>query len=342
MRTALTALLAFAAGVLLTLLMHRAVPSMAIAHPVPAPAATADTPAEAASIGQADAAAPADDAPDRWPEQGPTPEQVAYAQPRLLHDALAKLGPRVPGTPNLYLLAFAGDGGEDVFHNEVEYAGKLFADRFGATVHPLLLANSPDTLDTRPLATWSNLESALDALSGVMKKDEDILVLYLTSHGDHDHNLLVDLDPLPLDQIGAPDLADILAKRQFKWKVVVVNACYSGGFVPPLKGPGTLVLTAARADRSSFGCGSDSDITYFGRAWLVDALNRTPDFIDAFKQARTEIAQWESRDRLTPSEPQIDLGAGIAEQLARWRGHMKPGAPVAFEPAHAGAEPASR
>jgi len=334
MRIALTALLAFAAGVLLTLLVHRAAPALADAHHPAAPVVAATVHAPAVASSSADVAAPAtDEEADRWPEKASTPEQVAYAQPRLLREAVAKLGPRVQGTPNLYLVAFAGDGGEDVFHNEVEYAGKLFADRFGASVHPLLLANSPGTLDTRPLATWSNLESALDALSGVMKKDEDILVLYLTSHGDPEHNLLVDMDPLPLDQIGAPDLAGILAKHAFKWKVVVVNACYSGGFVPPLKGPGTLVLTAARADRSSFGCGSDSDITYFGRAWLVDALNRTPDFIAAFQQAKGEISQWETRDHLTPSEPQIDVGSGIADQLARWRGHVKPGPAVAFEPA---------
>ena len=342
MRIALTALLAFAAGVLLTLLAHRAAPTLAQARHVSVPAVAASLAAPATASSAELAGAPADEDGDRWPDKGSTPEQVSYAQPRLLHEAIARLGPRTPGTPNLYLLAFAGDGGEDVFHNEVEYAGKLFAERFGASVHPLLLANSPDTLDTRPLATWSNLESALDALSGVMNKDEDILVLYLTSHGDPEHNLLVDMDPLPLDQIGAPDLAGILAKHPFKWKVVVVNACYSGGFVPPLKGPGTLVLTAARADRSSFGCGSDSDITYFGRAWLVDALNRTSDFIAAFQQARGEIAQWETRDHLTPSEPQIDIGSGIADQLARWRGHVKPGPAVAFEPAHADAAPVAQ
>ena len=344
MRIALTALLAFAAGVLFTLLVHRAAPALADAHHAAVPAA-ATTVAKAAPAVATSAELPApaaDDEADRWPEKGSTPEQVAYAQPRMLREAIAKLGPRVAGTPNLYVVAFAGDGGEDVFHNEVEYAGKLFADRFGATVHPLLLANSPDTLETRPLATWSNLESALDALSGVMNKNEDILVLYLTSHGDPDHNLLIDMDPLPLDQIGAPDLAGILAKHAFKWKVVVVNACYSGGFVPPLKGPGTLVLTAARADRSSFGCGSDSDITYFGRAWLVDAMNRTTDFIACWKPAMGEIAQWETRDHLTPSEPQIDVGAGIADQLARWRGHVKPGAAVVFEPPHGDGAPGAR
>lgn len=338
MRIALTALLAFAAGVLLMLVLsHRAPLSPATLPP------TAETtqagPATPGSSGEADDEKVAGDKPDdsaldNWPAQGPTPEQVIYNQPRMLHDALAKLTPRVTGKPNLYLVSFAGDGGEDVFRNEAEYAAKLFASRFGATVHPLVLANNPDTLEHHPLATWSNLESSLDALAGVMKPDEDILMLYFTTHGDPDHNLLLDLDPLPLDQIGAPDLADILDKHHFKWKVVVVNACYSGGFVPKLRGPGTLVLTAARTDRSSFGCGSDSDITYFGHAWLVDALNRTPDFIDAFKQASGEISQWEKKDELTPSEPQIDIGNGIADQLALWRKSISPGPTVAFEPLH--------
>jgi len=94
------------------------------------------------------------------------------------------------------------------------------------------------------------------------------------------------------------------------------------------------VLTAARSDRSSFGCGSESDITYFGHAWLVDALNRTDNFVDAFMQARGEIAQWEKRDKLTPSEPQIDIGSAIEDQLARWRnGIIRIGPAVPFRPA---------
>jgi hypothetical protein len=270
--------------------------------------------------------------PDAWPASAPSPEQVLYAQPQMLRDALARLTPRVAGKPNLYLLTFAGDGGEDVFRNEAEYAARLFGSRFGPTVHSLVLENNPATLTTHPLASWSNLEAALDGLQQVMRADQDILLLYVTSHGGEDHTLLVDMDPLPLDQIGAQDLADILAARHFKWKVVVVNACYSGGFVPPLRGPGTRVLTAARSDRSSFGCGSDSDITYFGKAWLVDALNHTDNFVEAFKRARSDIATWEKRDELTPSEPQIDIGSGIATQLAAWRKHVVPGPAVPFKP----------
>ena len=327
MRTLLTVLLAFAAGVLLMLwLPDRAVPPSIASHSVPA-TADSSAPNEATST-----EANAEDG-DNWPNTAPTPEQVLYAQPRMVRDALAQLTPRVAGKPNLYLLAFAGDGGEDVFRNEAEYAAQLFGKRFGATAHSLVLENNPASLATHPLASWSNLEAALDGLNKVMRPDQDILLLYVTSHGGEDHTLLVDMDPLPLDQIGAPDLAGILARHPFKWKVVVVNACYSGGFVPPLRGPGTLVLTAARTDRSSFGCGSDSDITYFGKAWLVDALNRTPDFIAAFKQAGGEISQWERQDKLTASEPQIDIGSGITDQLALWRKGFTPGPAVAFKPA---------
>jgi len=334
MRTALITLLAFAAGVLVMLWLpnHSTLPFVAADSQSSGSAAADSRGNEPATSSSADA--DADDNNDAdWPSSGPSPEQVIYAQPKMVADALAKLTPRIAGKPNLYLVTFAGDGGEDVFRNEAEYASQLFSQRFGATAHSLVLENNPDTLSAHPLASWSNLESVLDGVAKAMKPDQDILMLYVTSHGDEDHNLLVDMDPLPLDQIGAPDLAGILAKHPFKWKVLVISACYSGGFVPPLHNPGTLIITAARTDRSSFGCGSDSDATYFGKAWLVDALNQTPDFIAAFQQASGEISQWEQRDKLTPSEPQINIGSGIADQLALWRKGFTPGPAVPFTPA---------
>jgi hypothetical protein len=209
MRTVLTALLAFAAGVLLMLLIirHPAEP----AHAPPTVASTSSAaPANASSSDSDDS-----DDSDNWPNQAPSPEQVIYSQPGMVRQAIAQLTPRIPDKSNLYLVSFAGDGGEDVFRNEAEYAAQLFTKRFGPTAHALVLENNPSSLQSHPLANWSNLEDALDKLNGVMKQDEDILVLYMTSHGDEDHNLLVDMDPLPLDQIGAPDLAGILKKHPF-------------------------------------------------------------------------------------------------------------------------------
>ena len=269
----------------------------------------------------------------RWPDNAATPEQVLYDQPRLMDRAIAALRPQTPGKVDLYLLAFAGDGSEDVFRNEAEYAAKLFATRFDASGHTLVLENNPRTVGSAPLATWTNLETALAALHGIMDPREDVLMVYLTSHGSEDHTLLVDLQPLPLDSISSDDLAGILDEQAFRWKIVVVNACYSGGFIPPLRGAGTLVMTAARADRSSFGCGSESRITYFGDAFLARALNRNDNVVNAFDAARNLIAGWEKQAQLTPSLPQIDVGDGIAAQLAKWRGGITPGPALPFKPA---------
>jgi hypothetical protein len=300
--------------------------------------ATGAAPRTSGAAPMASAAPPAVEAtgplPDsHWPRDAPTPEQVIYAQGGLLDKEIAKLEPRTPGKVNLYAVVFAGDGSQNVFRNEAEYFDHLFSRRFDAAGHVLVLENNPASLSAHPLATWTNLEGALDAVASKMDFQQDILLVYLTTHGSEDHTLLVDMDPLPLDQIDADDLAGILAEHPFKYKVVVINACYSGGFIPPLKGAGTMIITAARSDRSSFGCGEQSQLTWFGHAFLVDALNKTDDFQRAFALARAEVAQWEKRDRYQASDPQISVGTGIAVQLAAWRNGFEPGPAVPFAPA---------
>jgi len=353
-RTAIYALAAFAAGALGTVGILQFGPARPVTQPVsvaghalPAAGSTAQAvratgahPAAASSTtAVADPAADPDaDAPtlldaSAWPDDAPTPEQVFAAQPAQMKTSLSRLARRTPGKTNVYAIAFAGDGSESVFRNEAEYLDRLMTTRFGSPGHTLVLENHPATLSSHPLASWTNLEAALDGVARVMDPREDVLLLYIATHGGSDHSLLVDMDPIPLDQLDADGLADIFTSHPFRWKVLVVNACYSGGFVPKLRGPGTLVMTSARTDRTSFGCGSDSDITYFGRAWLADGLNATPDFIDAFGKARAEIAGWETRDSLEPSEPQIDIGEGIRDKLGAWRKTTPAGPVVPFAPA---------
>ena len=262
-------------------------------------------------------------------------EVVLYDQPRLMDEAFARLKRQTPGKADLYLLAFGGDGDENVFRNEVEYAETLFSQRFGAAGRTLVLENNPVTVGTRPLATWSNLEDALERLSTrVMNPEEDILVLFLTSHGSREHYLYVGMGDLPLDQISAEDLADTLAAHPLRWKVIVVSACYSGGFVAPLKNATTMVISASRADRPSFGCGTDSDITYFGKAFLAHGLNESDSFRGAFEIATRLVTEWESGHKEgEPSEPQIATTPLVEAKLASWRKDLKLGVPVPFAPA---------
>ena len=277
-----------------------------------------------------DSSSDGNDPGDDWPDDADTPEQVIYEQPHMLQQALTGFAPRVPGKPNLYFIGFAGDGEEDVFLNEAEYARRLFGKRFGATGHELLLSNNPATLSRYPLATLTNLETAVDAIADKMDRASDILVVLLTSHGTEDHLLYVAMDPLPLDQIAPEDLADVFAKAKIRYKVIVISACYSGGFINALKDDTTMIVTAARADRTSFGCGTDADITDFGRAFLVDGLNHNITFTGAFAEASKLIDAWETRDHEEHSHPQLVSTPRIEAQLKRWRDGITIGPPVPF------------
>jgi hypothetical protein len=263
-------------------------------------------------------------------------EAVMYDQSALLDAAIAKLTPQTHGKVDLYVVAFAGDAEEDVFRNESEYVEQLFGQRFDAAGHVIVLQNNAATVSSRPLASWTNLHRALEAIATKMDPAEDVLLVYLTSHGSSDHELLVDLDPLPLNQIEPDDLADALkTSPSVRWKVIVVNACYSGGFVDALRDDSTMVMTSARADRTSFGCGADSYITYFGKAFLVEALNQTTSLRDAFDLAKKSVTKWEDDDKEEHSEPQLATSPSIEAKLAGWQRSLPKAPVVPFKPASA-------
>ncbi len=265
---------------------------------------------------------------------GPDPEVVLGRQPTLVAQSLAALAPQTPGAIDLYAVGFAGDGNEAVFRNEVEYFAQLLPRRFGATDRVLPLINHPGTVETVPVASLANLRSTLAGIGARIDPAEDLVLLFLNSHGSREHVLSVDLPPLPLRQIEAGDVRAALDDAGIRWRVVIVSACFSGGFIEALRTPETLVITAARADRTSFGCGGDAEITYFGRAFLADGLNRTTDLREAYAIAAREVREWERAEGHTPSQPQIWAGDRIDAHLARWRaGLAPPGAPLEFVPA---------
>jgi hypothetical protein len=260
------------------------------------------------------------------------PEALLGLQPALVARRVEAMAAQVPGRVDLYAVGFAGDGTEGVFRNEVEHFGRLATQRLGAGGHVLPLVNHPGSSAATPIASLTNLRAALAGIGARMDTEEDVLLLFLTSHGSRDHRLAVDLPPLPLRQIAPRDLKDALDRSGIRWRVIVVSACFSGGFVDALRTPRTLVITAARADRASFGCGSDSQITWFGKAFLAEAMNQTTDFERGFELANHRIREWELRDGETPSVPQIAAGGPIRRQLAAWRRQLAPAAPVPFLP----------
>jgi hypothetical protein len=242
-------------------------------------------------------------------------EQVLYAQADLLEDALDRLAPGRPGVTELYSIVFAGSGSEDVFQSEALGVNEIMADLFDTADRSIVLANSQKHPGETPFATVTALQRALATVAERMDEGEDILFLFLTSHGSPDHTLDVSLAPYQLEPLTPVRLRAMLDESGIRFRVIVVSACYSGGFVRTLASPDTMVITASGADRTSFGCRDGRQWTDFGRAYFKEALPATGSFEGALQRARELIAQREAAAKLTPSEPQIFVGDAIRQRL---------------------------
>jgi hypothetical protein len=255
-------------------------------------------------------------------------EEVLTRQSRLLGLALQSLSPERRGIVDLYFVGFAGYDAQDVFMKEVASARDLIETRFDARGRALTLVNNPRTVLKEPIATVSNLAAVLQRVGAVMNPEEDILFLFLTSHG-LPAQLEVKLDPLDLRPLHPAALKQALDEAGIKWRVIVISACYSGSFVGPLHDERTLIITAAGAENTSFGCSDDADFTYFGRAFFGTHLRATHSFAEAYRRAADTIAVWEQRKGYAPSHPQMQLGAAMAEKLKAFEARLPPSAAAA-------------
>lgn len=248
----------------------------------------------------------------------PDPLEVGLLrQGQLLTEALNAVPASTPAA-ELYTLTLAGDGQQSVFLREVDFVDGLLAERFAARGQ-ISLVNHRDHLADRPLATRENLSRAIQRLAE-RSGPEDLIFVYLTSHGSADHQLVLAQPRLALEDLPATDLAALMQPIAERNKIIVISACYSGGFIEPLKSPNTMVITAARADRVSFGCSEDSDFTYFGRALFAEALQESVDIVQAFTLAQARVAEREQADHYQASEPQIWAPEQVVEH---WRELIK-------------------
>jgi hypothetical protein len=247
-----------------------------------------------------------------------TAESLLYDQPARIAAAVERVTPAVPGKPHLFFVGFAGVGEQAVFKREALYAEQVFADKFGTGDRSVELINDIRDRDTYPLATVAGLDQTVKRIADRMDTDEDVLVLMLTSHGSED-GLEVKNGSLPLAQLGPPDLQEILEESRIKWRIVIVSACYSGVFLDELKNDTTLIVTAADAEHSSFGCDDSRELTWFGEAFLRDSLPAADSFEAAFKKAAGLIRQRETAAHQVHSNPQLFMGKLMGAKLAELR-----------------------
>ena len=242
-------------------------------------------------------------------------EAILFEQPARIDAALATMQRDPSPGAQAFFVGFAGVGAEQEFAGEIAQASQVIGARYAIGARSLSLVNDQRDLDQAPLATVSGLRYALKGIAARMRLDRDVLFLAIASHGGRDAVIAVSNSGLPLDDLTDTDLAEALQESGIQWRVIILSACYAGAFIPSLRDPQTIVITAAASDRSSFGCSNDRDMTYFGEAFYRDALPQARSLRDAFERARAAIAVRERREGVTASDPQAYFGAKIEAKL---------------------------
>lgn len=227
---------------------------------------------------------------------------VVAAPPAGAADAPAQAeGAASPQWTQWAAVLVAGDSSIPAFDNGVDALGAELSRRSVEVVETLKATNGT--------ATRAGLAAAMSELAATPAQG---CLVYLTSHGAVEGLYLALeafagyplLDPYELDQLidtgcGARPTA------------VVVSACHSGTFVEELAAPNRVVITAARTDRSSFGCSADEVYTFFDQC-VLGALPASQGWEQLYGAARGCVEQRESQLGFTPSEPQLAVGAGMA------------------------------
>ena len=163
-------------------------------------------------------------------------------------------------------------------------------------------------------------QTAVQSVSEVFARTTRGCFLYITSHGS------------PAGAVFGPDVTidpTVMATSIRNWcgtrpTVVIVSACFSGIFLDGLAAPNRMILTAARRDRSSFGCGAEETYPYFDGC-VLESLPNAADFLALAAATRACVHRRETEEGLTPaSEPQLFVGAEMQLRLPTLRFNRPP------------------
>ncbi len=196
----------------------------------------------------------------------------------------------------------AGDNNSPSFDNGIDALRDRLAS-FGVR-DIRTLTSDPARNPSAEVATAQNVSGALRAGGG------EACLVFVTSHGDERGVVLRAarglLNPASLD-------AALDVGCGARPTVVIVSACHSGVFLTPaMRQPNRVVLTAAAADRVSFGCGEGDRFTYYDQC-LLQQLSPGASWQQVAAGTRTCVQSLEQQMGIRrSSEPQIFIGSSVA------------------------------
>ncbi|QUL38548.1 C13 family peptidase [Erythrobacter sp. JK5] len=252
-------------------------------------------------------------------QRGLSAAQILEQRERL-DTALAKLQPQRPGTVDAYVLTIALDS-DPVFAREAREAGRVLARRYDGAGRTLTLAGPDGHRNELPHGSIDALIISLATIAALMDREEDVLVVYTTSHG-LDLGLAYHYGDTGYGILSPERFGAVLEELGIERRLLILSACYSGVFIPALASADTAILTAAAGNRTSFGCEAENDWTFFGDALINRALRQPQGLSDASRSAHRFVAGWEAERGLLASLPQTVIGDNVEQWLAALEARM--------------------
>jgi len=213
--------------------------------------------------------------------------------------------------PRLIFAGFAMHSQSKAFRNDV-----LSAEKVALAVDPsaviFKLDNPASGQDADwPYATNENIAQVLKKIGGLARPQDKVMVL-LATHGNV-NALGVNFANQNYPHLDSAFLNRAMAELRGKPVMVVMSACHSGSFLPLLAGPSRVVIAAAAADRSSFGCQFHSTNTYFIDALFNQTAPHEQSMVKLMDKAKTDVDLREKKLKLPPSMPAMSVGAAVKE-----------------------------
>jgi hypothetical protein len=220
-------------------------------------------------------------------------------------------GAAAPNPSGWETVLVAGDNAEPVFDNAV------------AALASWLTSHGVPPRDIRRLSATqrggdataepASAERVLSRIASLRPQSGEGCFVFITSHGYRDEGIWLAyggefLRPAALARALSAGCARVPT-------VVVVSGCFSGAFTA-MRAPNRIVVTAARADRPSFGCQADRTYTVFDEC-LLAALPEARTWRAVYKATNGCVRQREREMRVVPSQPQAFFGAAVRDLPVR-------------------------
>jgi len=203
----------------------------------------------------------------------------------------------------------AGDRAEPVFDNAVAAFDNWLVGRGVLASDIRRLSANPQRAELP--AEPASAQQLLRRVASLAVRSGDRCLVFVTSHGERGQGLVLAyaeefLTPAALANALSGNCASVPT-------VVIASGCFSGSFAAgPMLAPNRIILTAARADRPSFGCQADRTYTVFDEC-LLAVLPRGRLWRSAFDVTAACVRRREAQMRVLPSEPQHFYGERVRD-----------------------------